>query len=116
MPAGRSSPAPAVNTRTGELSYLLDGTLLNDMTNGPAGSAAGTSLGTVGQLSEGADYNNLLPRFGGAWDVTGDSRTAVRGGQRELPGRSFRLAACGRIPPGPSPKRRPQMATPGIRL
>ncbi|HYE87427.1 MAG TPA: TonB-dependent receptor, partial [Vicinamibacterales bacterium] len=26
--------------------YLLDGTLLNDMTNGPAGSAAGTSLGT----------------------------------------------------------------------
>ncbi len=25
--------------------YLLDGTLLNDMTNGPAGSAAGTSLG-----------------------------------------------------------------------
>ena len=26
--------------------YLLDGTLLNDFTNGPAGSAAGTSLGT----------------------------------------------------------------------
>jgi len=26
--------------------YLLDGTLLNDMTNGPAGSAAGTTLGT----------------------------------------------------------------------
>jgi hypothetical protein len=26
--------------------YLLDGTLLNDMTNGPAGSAAGTALGT----------------------------------------------------------------------
>ncbi|MGQ0734480.1 MAG: carboxypeptidase regulatory-like domain-containing protein [Acidobacteriota bacterium] len=25
--------------------YLLDGTLLNDMTNGPAGSAAGTTLG-----------------------------------------------------------------------
>ncbi len=25
--------------------YLLDGTLLNDMTNGPAGSAAGTALG-----------------------------------------------------------------------
>ncbi len=26
--------------------YLLDGTLLNDLTNGPAGSAAGTALGT----------------------------------------------------------------------
>ena len=26
--------------------YLLDGTLLNDFTNGPAGSAAGTALGT----------------------------------------------------------------------
>ena len=26
--------------------FLLDGTLLNDMTNGPAGSAAGTALGT----------------------------------------------------------------------
>jgi len=26
--------------------YLLDGTLLNDFTNGPAGSAAGTTLGT----------------------------------------------------------------------
>src|SRR5262245_43569064 len=26
--------------------YLLDGTLLNDMTNGPAGSAASTALGT----------------------------------------------------------------------
>ena len=26
--------------------YLLDGTLMNDFTNGPAGSAAGTSLGT----------------------------------------------------------------------
>ena len=26
--------------------YMLDGTLLNDFTNGPAGSAAGTSLGT----------------------------------------------------------------------
>jgi hypothetical protein len=35
---------------------------------------------TVGQLYEGADYNNLSPRFGVAWDVTGDGRTAVRGG------------------------------------
>lgn len=34
----------------------------------------------VGQLYDGADYNNLSPRFGVAWDVTGDGRTAVRGG------------------------------------
>jgi Carboxypeptidase regulatory-like domain/TonB dependent receptor-like, beta-barrel len=35
---------------------------------------------TVGQLYEGADYNNLSPRFGFSWDGTGDGRTAVRGG------------------------------------
>ncbi len=35
---------------------------------------------TVGQLYVSADYNNLSPRFGVAWDVTGDGRTAVRGG------------------------------------
>ena len=28
--------------------YLLDGTLQNDFTNGPAGSAAGTALGMDG--------------------------------------------------------------------
>ena len=28
----------------------------------------------------GPDYNNLSPRVGVAWDVTGDGRTAVRGG------------------------------------
>lgn len=35
---------------------------------------------TVGQLYKGADYDNFSPRFGLAWDVTGDGRTAVRGG------------------------------------
>lgn len=35
---------------------------------------------TVGQLYEGADYNNFSPRFGLSWDVAGDGRTAVRGG------------------------------------
>jgi hypothetical protein len=34
----------------------------------------------LGRLYEGADYNNLSPRFGAAWDVTGDGRTSVRGG------------------------------------
>jgi carboxypeptidase family protein/TonB-dependent receptor-like protein len=46
--------------------YLLDGTLLNDMTNGPAGSAAGTALGTetvqefrVETNAYGAEYGRM---------------------------------------------------------
>lgn len=35
---------------------------------------------TVGQLYDGADYNNVSPRLGVSWDVAGDGRTAVRGG------------------------------------
>ena len=35
---------------------------------------------TTGQLYQGADYNNLSPRVGVAWDVAGDGRTAARGG------------------------------------
>ncbi len=49
--------------------YLLDGTLLNDFTNGPAGSAAGTALGTetirefrVETNAYGAEYGR---NFGG---------------------------------------------------
>jgi hypothetical protein len=34
---------------------------------------------TTGQLYEQPDYNNLSPRVGAAWDVTGDGRTALRG-------------------------------------
>ena len=34
----------------------------------------------TGRLYEGSDYDNLSPRLGLAWDVTGDGRTAVRGG------------------------------------
>jgi hypothetical protein len=35
---------------------------------------------TTGQLYENPTYKNLSPRAGFAWDVTGDGRTAVRGG------------------------------------
>lgn len=35
---------------------------------------------TTGRLYEGADRDNVSPRVGGAWDVTGDGRTSVRGG------------------------------------
>jgi hypothetical protein len=35
---------------------------------------------TPGQLYEGADFDNVSPRLGAAWNVTGDGRTAVRGG------------------------------------
>jgi hypothetical protein len=35
---------------------------------------------TPGQLYEGADYDNLSPRVGAAWDVAGDGRTSIRGG------------------------------------
>jgi Carboxypeptidase regulatory-like domain/TonB dependent receptor len=35
---------------------------------------------TTGRLYAGADYNNFSPRVGLSWDVTGDGRTAVRGG------------------------------------
>ena len=34
----------------------------------------------TGRLYEDADYDNLSPRLGVAWDATGDGRTAVRGG------------------------------------
>ncbi len=34
----------------------------------------------TGRLYEGPDYNNISPRLGFSWDVTGDGQTAVRGG------------------------------------
>lgn len=35
---------------------------------------------STGRLYEGPDYNNVSPRLGVSWDVSGDGRTAVRGG------------------------------------
>jgi hypothetical protein len=37
-------------------------------------------IATTGRLYEGPDYNNVSPRVGLSWDVTGDGRTALRGG------------------------------------
>ncbi len=44
--------------------YLLDGTLLNDMTNGPAGSAAGTALGTETVKEFRVETNAYSAEFG----------------------------------------------------
>jgi hypothetical protein len=44
--------------------YLLDGTLLNDFTNGPAGSAAGTSLGTEAVQEFRVESNAYSAEFG----------------------------------------------------
>lgn len=44
--------------------YLLDGTLLNDMTNGPAGSAAGTTLGTETVLEFRVETNAYGAEYG----------------------------------------------------
>jgi hypothetical protein len=44
--------------------YLLDGTLLNDATNGPAGSAAGTVLGTESIREFRVESNSYSAEFG----------------------------------------------------
>lgn len=44
--------------------YLLDGTLQNDFTNGPAGSAAGTTLGLEGVQEFRVESNSYSAEFG----------------------------------------------------
>src|SRR5262245_13568092 len=44
--------------------YLLDGTLQNDFTNGPAGSAAGTALGTESIREFRVEANSYSAEFG----------------------------------------------------
>jgi len=69
--------------------YLLDGTLLNDFTNGPAGSAAGTALGVesiqefrVEANAYSAEYGR---NFGGQINViTKSGSNAVRGSAYEF--------------------------------
>jgi hypothetical protein len=64
--------------------YLLDGTLLNDMTNGPAGSAAGTALGmeTVQEFRvETNAYNAEFGRMSG-----GQINVLTKAGSNDLRG------------------------------
>ena len=68
--------------------YLLDGTLLNDFTNGPAGSAAGTTLG-IESIQEYRVEANAYPaefgrNFGGQVNViTKSGSNTVRGSAYE---------------------------------
>jgi hypothetical protein len=69
--------------------YLLDGTLLNDFTNGPAGSAAGTTLG-IESIQEFRVEANAYPaefgrNFGGQVNVITKSGTnTLRGSAYEF--------------------------------
>ena len=69
--------------------YLLDGTLLNDFTNGPAGSAAGTTLG-IESIQEFRVESNAYPaefgrNFGGQMNVITKSGTnTLRGSAYEF--------------------------------
>jgi Carboxypeptidase regulatory-like domain/TonB dependent receptor-like, beta-barrel len=67
--------------------YLLDGTLLNDMTNGPAGSAAGTALGmeTVQEFRvETNAYNAEFGRMSG-----GQINIATKSGSNDVHGSGY---------------------------
>lgn len=67
--------------------YLLDGTLLNDMTNGPAGSAAGTALGmeTVQEFRvETNAYSAELGRMSG-----GQINVLTKAGSNDVRGSAY---------------------------
>ena len=69
--------------------YLLDGTLLNDMTNGPAGSAAGTALGmeTVQEFRvETNAYGAEFGRMSG-----GQINVLTKAGSNDLRGSAYEL-------------------------
>ncbi len=110
--------------------YLLDGTLQNDFTNGPAGSAAGTALGTETIREFRVESNAYSAEFGrnsggqinvltksGANNVDG-SRTRVpsqRGARRP---QLFRRRRAARLPSQPVRRhdRRTDRARPGVLL
>ena len=67
--------------------YLLDGTLLNDMTNGPAGSAAGTSLGTETVQEFRVETNAYSAEFGRM--SGGQINVLTKAGSNDLRGSAY---------------------------
>jgi hypothetical protein len=67
--------------------YLLDGTLLNDFTNGPAGSAAGTALGMDTVREFRLEANSYSAEFGRA--VGGQINAITKSGTNQFTGGLF---------------------------
>lgn len=67
--------------------YLLDGTLLNDFTNGPAGSAAGTTLGTESVSEFRVETNAYGAEFGRTYG--GQINVLTKSGGNTLHGSAY---------------------------
>lgn len=67
--------------------YLLDGTLLNDFTNGPAGSAAGTALGTETIREFRVEANAYSAEFGR--NAGGQINAVTKSGTNQLRGSAY---------------------------
>jgi hypothetical protein len=67
--------------------YLLDGTLMNDFTNGPAGSAAGTTLGLETVREFRVEANAYGAEFGRA--VGGQVNVVTKSGTNEIHGSAW---------------------------
>lgn len=67
--------------------YLLDGTLLNDMTNGPAGSAAGTALGMETVQEFRVETNAYSAEFGRM--SGGQINVLTKAGSNQLHGSAY---------------------------
>ena len=67
--------------------YLLDGTLLNDFTNGPAGSAAGTALGMDTVREFRVEANSYSAEFGRS--AGGQVNAITKSGTNQLTGGLF---------------------------
>ncbi|HVR72355.1 MAG TPA: TonB-dependent receptor [Vicinamibacteria bacterium] len=69
--------------------YLLDGTLLNDFTNGPAGSAAGTALGTETVREFRVETNSYSAEFGR--NSGGQIHVITKSGGNDLHGSAYQF-------------------------
>jgi len=67
--------------------YMLDGTLLNDFTNGPAGSAAGTTLGTETVREFRVETNSYSAEYGR--NFGGQILVATKSGSNDWRGSVF---------------------------